>query len=195
MSIQTREGLQRLLEGNDRFREGRAQPYQANAYGVEVAAAQKPFAVILGCSDSRVPIETIFDQQPGDVFVIRVAGNIVTDEGLGSMEYAVDQFQSPLVLVLGHSGCGAVAAAISQVVEGTHFTGHIGSLVSDIAPAVGAVREDPDMYNAAIAENVRRNMIAIAERSPLMAQAQREGRITIAGAVYDLHTGRVRLIE
>lgn len=170
-------------------------PYEPNAYGVEIAASQKPFAVILGCSDSRVPIETIFDQQPGHVFVIRVAGNIVTDAGLGSIEYAIDQFQSPLVLVLGHSGCGAVAAAVSQVADGTHFFGHIGSLVSDIAPAVAAVREDPDMYNAAIAENVRRNMAAVTERSPLLAQAQRDGTITIAGAVYDLHTGRARVIE
>lgn len=195
MTLETTKALDRLLEGNQRFVEGRSQLHSMTTYGVEVAAGQSPFAVVLGCSDSRVPVETIFDQEPGKIFVIRVAGNIVNDDGLGSIEYAVDLFKAPLVLVLGHSGCGAVAAAIQQVERGTHFPGHIARLVSTIAPAAASTRHLPDAYDAAIAENVRRNVVELTSRSPLLAEAAGSGNVAIAGAVYDLKTGKVSLID
>lgn len=195
MKVETSKALERLLEGNTRFVEGRPELHTMTTYGVELAVGQNPFAVVLGCSDSRVPVETIFDQEPGNIFVIRVAGNIVNDDGLGSMEYAVELFKSPLVLVLGHSGCGAVAAAIQQVEEGTRFPGHIAKLVSTIAPAAASTRNFPDAYDAAIAENVRRNVAQLTGRSTLLADAARSGNIAIAGAVYDVKTGKVSLID
>ncbi len=195
MAIETNSGLQRLLDGNQRFVEGRTQLHEMTAFGIEVAAGQNPFAVVLGCSDSRVPIETIFDQEPGNVFVIRVAGNLVNDDGLGSMEYSFEMLKSTLILVLGHSGCGAVAAAMQQVNDGSEFPGHIARLVSSIAPAAVATRGSTDHYRAAVEENVRRNASAITERSPMLANAVRERRLTIAGAVYDLSTGKVTLVE
>lgn len=185
------EHLQQLLDGNARFAKGSAAIQRA-----ELALGQEPFAVVLGCSDSRVPVETVFDRGPGEIFVVRVAGNVVTGETLASVQYAVELLKTPLVLVLGHTGCGAVSAALELVrAPATAFPGEIGSLVEQIVPAARAhANESEDAWPSAVAENVRRSMDALSA-DPLLAKAVEDRRIAIRGAVYDLHSGSVRVLE
>ena len=184
--------VDRLLAGNRRFVEEHPTSPLQSALRIELAAGQTPFAVVLGCSDSRVPIETIFDQQPGSLFVVRVAGNIVNDDGLASIEYSVDILNSMLVVVLGHSQCGAVTAAVQHVRDGTTFHGHIQGLADAIAPAADATRStDGDWLENAVAENVRRSAAELVRRSPLLAAAVENRSVGIVGAVYDLHSGKV----
>jgi carbonic anhydrase len=190
------EALARLLEGNRRFVEERPQSAVPSAQRIELASAQRPFAVVLGCSDSRVPVETIFDQRPGDLFVIRLAGNIVSSEGLASIEYAREMLGSSLVLVLGHTGCGAVQAAISLVESGTAFPGHIALLAEAIAPIARDTRSaKTDWWTAAIECNARAAKLAILRRSPIVRTAAARGRLRVAAALYDLHTGVVALLD
>jgi carbonic anhydrase len=188
--------LARLLEGNRRFAEGRSQAAAASAQRIELADAQQPFAAILGCSDSRVPVETIFDQGPGDLFVIRVAGNIVTTEGLGSIEYAVEILGSSLVVVLGHSNCGAVRAAMSFVESGTTFPGHIQLLAQAIAPIAAETRAaDGEWWPAAVACNTRAAHRTMLRRSPLLRVAATRGKLRVAAMLYDLHSGSVEVLD
>ncbi len=188
--------LTRLIEGNRRFAEGRPQAAAASARRIELADAQQPFAAILGCSDSRVPVETIFDQGPGELFVIRVAGNIVTAEGLGSIEYAVEVLGSSLVVVLGHSSCGAVRAAMSFVESGTAFPGHIQILAEAIAPIAADTRDaQGDWWPAAVACNARAARLGILRRSPLLRVAANRGKVRVAAMLYDLRSGAVELLD
>lgn len=186
--------LAALMAGNARFAAGTPRCVPATARRTELANGQAPFAAVLGCSDSRVPVETIFDHDPGDVFVVRVAGNFVTDTGLGSLEYSVAVLKSELVMVLGHSSCGAVKAA-TQALKGETFPGHIQSLATAIEPAAKATKgKAGDWVANAIAENVRMNAKALLARSTILAEAHAAGKITIVGAVYDLPTGKVNLL-
>lgn len=186
------EAIQRLEAGNARFAAGRPSCGPLGARVAELAAGQNPFAIVLGCSDSRVPVETIFDQEPGNVFVVRVAGNFLTGPGLGSIEYAIAVLKSKLIVVLGHSKCGAVSAAISHVEHGTTQPGHIQDLVTAIEPAAKAARGHAgDWVAAAVAENVRQNVAAMSQRSEIVSSAVRSGSLRVVGGVYDLHTGRV----
>ena len=178
--------LARLLEGNGRYVEGHPHAARASAHRVELADAQRPFAVVLGCSDSRVPVETIFDQGPGDLFVIRLAGNIVTAEGLASIEYAIEFLGSGLVIVLGHTGCGAVQAAISVAESGAYPPGHIGLLAEAIAPST----RDAHPVEA----NARASARALVGRSSIVRAAVARG-VRVLAAIYDLHTGRVTLLD
>ncbi len=186
------KAIQLLQEGNERFLKGQAVCESLTATRLELTAGQAPFATILGCSDSRVPLETLFDQKPGQLFVVRVAGNIVTDSGLGSIEYGVKVLNTPLVVVLGHSSCGAVDATIKYVANGVTQPGHIMNLVRQIEPAATATEKKPGnwLYNA-IAQNVRNNITALTERSTILADAVNAKKILIVGGVYDLHSGRI----
>jgi carbonic anhydrase len=187
--------LARLAEGNRRFVEERPQAPPSSAHRVELASGQSPFAVVLGCSDSRVPIETIFDQHPGNLFVIRLAGNIVNDDGLASIEYGIEVLRCMLVVVLGHSQCGAVRAALEHVRAGTIFSGHIQRIADAITPSVRrAAARDGDVWEGAVAENVRAGAQAILDRSALVRAAAAQGSVRVAGAVYELHTGEVRFL-
>jgi len=187
--------LDDLLAGNDRFAAGTPTAQQATAAGAEMALGQAPYATILSCSDSRVPVETIFDHGPGDIFVVRVAGNFVNDDGLASIEFAVSKLGSNLVMILGHSGCGAAEAAIASL-SGTTFPGHIGRLATAVAPAaIAAKAQAGDWYANTIAENVRANVAALTARSAILAEAAASGAILICGAVYDIHTGTVQLLS
>jgi carbonic anhydrase len=186
------EALAKLKAGNERFAAGKPQCAPLTARVAELASGQNPFAIVLGCSDSRVPVETIFDQVPGNIFVVRVAGNFLTNEGLGSIEYAVDHLHSKLILVLGHSSCGAVSAAVAYLKSGTAQLGHIQDLVTAIEPAARVAKSaHGDWLTNAIAENVKRNVTAMAQRSSIIHEAVSAGHLQVAGAVYDLHTGRV----
>lgn len=186
--------LEDLMAGNARFAAGKPVGQMATARRAELAARQAPFATILSCSDSRVPVETVFDHGPGDIFVIRVAGNFVNDDGLASIEFAVDLLKSPLIMVLGHSGCGAISAAI-EARNGATFAGQIGRLADAVAPAVEATHDAGSGWHAAaVAQNVRDAVRALTERSSILTDAVRDGNLLIVGAVYDLHTGKVELL-
>jgi carbonic anhydrase len=186
------EALAKLKEGNHRFASGKPQCLPLTARVAELSHGQNPFAIVLGCSDSRVPVETIFDQVPGNIFVVRVAGNFLTNDGLGSIEYSVANLHSKLILVLGHSNCGAVSAAVAYVKSGTSQPGHIQDLVTAIEPAAEATKDmHGDWVANAVAENVARNAAALTHRSSIVAEAAKSGSLRVAGAVYDLHTGRV----
>lgn len=191
MPANSAEALALLKAGNARFVAGAAHfaPPELDAGDPR---AQSPFAVVLGCSDSRVPIETIFDQVPGRVFVVRVAGNFLNDANYGSIEFAVAVLKAKLVLVLGHTDCGAVGAAIASAKDGVAHPGHIAGLIKILAPAIEATRDEPgDWYANAIAENVRRNVEALTSGSQIIAEAAANGEIAIIGGVYDLGSGEV----
>jgi carbonic anhydrase len=190
--------LRRLQAGNQRFVTGRAKaPMRTNVRRAELADGQAPFAVILGCSDSRVPPEIVFDQGLGDLFLVRIAGNTAADPVVvGSVQYSAVKLGSLLVMVLGHDDCGAVKAAIDVETNGATLPGQLGSLTQPILPAVQAVRSEPadKILDAAIRENVRR---AVAElgADPLLADLVAKQKLVIVGAEYQLHTGRVELLK
>jgi carbonic anhydrase len=189
------QALELLKAGNARFASGAP---QAEAYGpriAELASGQSPFATVLGCSDSRVPIETVFDQAPGALFVIRVAGNFLNNDNLGSIEFAVEILNVNLIVVLGHESCGAVTAALEYVREGIGQQSHIQNLVDAVAPAVRAARELPgEWLENAIALNVERNVKAMPAQSNIIAKPFEAGALAVVGAIYSVRTGKVDFI-
>ena len=189
--------LARLLAGNHRFVTGHARhPHQRLADLHEVAAGQHPFVVTIGCADSRVSPELLFDQGLGDVFDNRVAGNIVDDLLLGSTEFAVEEFGTPLILVLGHERCGAITATIDAIETGGTAPGHIGTIVDALRPIVEPVLDEPgDRVDLAVRANVRAQVAALTARSPLIAAHVAAGELRVVGARYDLDNGRVTLVH
>jgi carbonic anhydrase len=185
--------LKRLLDGNQRFVQQKANhPDQSKARLQEVAQAQHPFATILSCADSRVPPEILFDEGIGDLFDVRIAGNVVNPEILGSLEYAVAALGSPLIMVLGHERCGAVTAAV----KGKPLIGHLGSFVKAIEPAVKSVKgKSGDPVENAVIANVQYQVGELKQRSVLLTQQILAGKLKIVGGRYDLDTGEVSLIE
>ena len=185
--------LDRLLDGNKRFVDGVPQrPHQSTQRREELAKGQKPFAVVVGCSDSRVPPEVVFDQGLGDVFVVRVAGNVVDDTALGSIEFAVVKLGARLIVVLGHESCGAVDAALS----GATVPGHIGDVVKAITPNIAQAKGAAgNALDAAIRDNVAAVAAKLRSAQPLLAPMVADGSLRVVGAVYDLDTGRASLIE
>ena len=183
------EALQTLLDGNKRFAAGaETHPKQDRTRRDEVKAGQKPFAVIVGCSDSRIPPEILFDQGIGDLFIIRLAGNIVDDTALGSIEYAVDHLGTRLVVVLGHSKCGAVTATA----KGGEAHGHIGSIAQAILPALENVKgQSGDLVDNAIRENAKLVTATIASSKPILEKMVEEGKIGVVPLYYDIDTGLV----
>jgi len=192
-ALDGKQALQRLLAGNQRYVAKKAlHPNQTAERRAEIAKSQHPFAIVLGCSDSRVPPELIFDQGLGDLFVIRVAGNIVDNTVLGSIEYAVEHLHTPLVVVLGHKKCGAVSAAV----VGGHAPGHINSLVEAIMPAVERARNRAgDLVENTVRINVDMAVGQLKSSEPILAQLSREGKLMIIGSRYDLDTGAVEIIQ
>lgn len=187
------EALTLLQAGNAEFLTDA--PYRradTRARRLEIAAAQAPFAVLVGCSDSRVSPELLFGRGLGELFIIRVAGNTVDLAALGSVEYAVSQLGVPLVVVLGHERCGAVAAALAVVETNATFPGRIGDMVEPIIPAVLSARGDEGiLLHDAVVANVERVLLGLRQSSPLLQDAEEAGRLRIVGAVYDLDDGRV----
>jgi carbonic anhydrase len=189
------EALARLVEGNKRFRRGIApQAAIRRASLRKLAQSQRPFATILGCSDSRVPPEWIFDAGLGELFVIRVAGNILSPEIAGSLQYAGSHLHTPLFVVLGHEGCGAIAAALASKYEGAKHKSRIQILVDSIVPGLpkfGAKVPRADRIARAVESNVRRT-VQLIQDSPEGRARMAEGRMKIVGAVYEIESGRVR---
>jgi len=190
------EALSRLLEGNRRFVANKAfHPNESPSTREKLAKGQAPFAIILGCSDSRVPPEVVFDFGLGDLFVIRVAGNIVEDAGVGSIEYAVEHLGTPLIVVLGHERCGAVKATIETLDAGGEAPGHIAELVRKLKPAVESSRNVPgDKVDNAVRENSRRMAKELAGLEPFLKERVDAGTVKVVAARYDLDTGVVELL-
>jgi len=187
------EALARLKAGNERFVTGRfLHPNEDADRRAEVAKGQKPFAIIVGCSDSRVGPEVVFDQGLGDLFVVRTAGNVVDDIALGSIEYAVEHLGAPMILVLGHTRCGAVAAAVA----GGEAHGHVGSVVEKIKPAVEETKgKAGDAVDNAVRANVRNVVNQLRGAGPILSGLVKSGKLKVVGACYDLDTGRVGMVE
>jgi carbonic anhydrase len=193
-SVAPAEAISKLKEGNGRYTTGNLQhPGQTAERRTELANTQHPFATILSCSDSRVPPEIVFDQGLGDLFIVRVAGNVINDEGLGSIEYSVDHLGTRLILVLGHQSCGAVKAARETIAAKGKAPGHIESLVTAIKPAVEATaKEDLD---ATIKANVKNVVQALRSSTPILKTEVDSGKIQVIGGYYTLDTGAVTFLE
>lgn len=185
------EALQKLIQGNKRFASNSvSHPNQTAARRTEVVSGQHPFAVVLACADSRVAPEILFDQGLGDLFVVRVAGNILNDEGIGSMEYAVEHLHVPLIVVLGHSKCGAVTAAVA----GGHAPGHIHTIVESLEPSVKATQGLPgDAVDRVIKANVERVVKQLNGMQPILEESIKQGKLKVVGGCYDLATGHVEI--
>ncbi|MDQ7816616.1 MAG: carbonic anhydrase [Melioribacteraceae bacterium] len=192
-SITADEALIKLLEGNNRFVEFKQNhPHQDQTRLTEMSLSQKPFAVIVGCSDSRVPPEIIFDQGLGDLFVIRNAGNVVDDFALASIEYAVEHLDVKLIVVLGHERCGAVDAAV----KGGHLPGHLTKLIEEINPSVEKVKKmGGDLLTNAVNANAERITEQLRSSEELLKEFVDHKELNIVTAYYDLDTGKVEIIK
>lgn len=184
--------LERLIQGNQRYVTSTTVCHEDwSAKRSALLENQKPFAVIVACSDSRVPPEIIFDQSLGDLFVVRVAGNIVDDFAIGSIEYGVNVLGANLVLVLGHSNCGAVQAAL----KGMKFDNHIQEVLNEIQPAIAATKgESGDLLEKAIKANVKIVEEKLKSSKPLLAALMEKGTLRISGAYYHLESGKVEFL-
>ncbi|MGB6714994.1 MAG: carbonic anhydrase, partial [Candidatus Cybelea sp.] len=183
------EALERLKAGNARFMAGTPEHEPYGPRVSEFSGDQKPFAVILACSDSRLPVETLFDQLPGKIFVVRVAGNFVSDDTLGSIEFGVDALKAKLIVVLGHSQCGAVKAALRYVRDGIEQPGHVQQIVQKVAPAVLAARGFPgDWLDNGTVQNVALNVQAVTANSEIIAARVNAGEAKVIGGIYNVHT-------
>jgi len=196
--------LERLKEGNRRFvADARSEKgVSSPSRRTEVAAGQEPFAIILGCSDSRVPAEIVFDQGLGDLFVIRVAGNIVAASQVGSVEFAASRFATRLVVVLGHSQCGAITATLEEIQQaGDHPSRNLRSIVDRIRPSVETLlatelRHDPDaLVRQAVRANIRASVNHLRHGSQILEQLIEENGLHVVGAEYSLESGVVEFFE
>jgi carbonic anhydrase len=195
--LSAEHALQRLIDGNERFLRGEARfPTVCKETLADLAKGQRPYATILGCSDSRVPPELIFDANFGDLFIVRVAGNVVSAEVMGSLQYAGSHLHTPVFVVLGHEGCGAVKAALSSKLHDVEHQSRIQILVDNMLPGLSNLRaelSEEAQLAKAVEANVRWSMHQLAE-SPEGKAAIRESRAKLVGAVYEIATGRVRYL-
>ena len=189
-----RIGLKKLMGGNKRFVEGKSiKPRQDAETIKKLENGQEPFATIVGCSDSRVPNEMIFDQGLGDLFIIRTAGQVSAAASYGSMEFAVLKLKTKLIVVLGHTECGAVAAAVARPED---VPGHIVTLINEIKPSVVKCSHLPgDPVNNAVRQNVIDQVMNLRDLDPILHKKYLAGEILIVGAVYDIHTGKVEFLQ
>jgi len=195
-AIAPADALKRLVDGNARYAAGTLNERDFSAGRAARVQGQYPFAQILSCADSRVSPELLFDQGPGDLFVMRVAGNIVSPDLLASLEYGAKFLGAPLIMVLGHSGCGAVDAAIKVLKAKTVLPGHLPALVREIKPAVIVAQKakSGNLLDNAVAENVRRQVTRLKTSPPIVQKLYRDKKIDIVGGVYDLATGKIALV-
>lgn len=202
--ITSNEALERLVSGNKRYLNGETQYTELvnEQRRNNLVGGQEPWAVILGCSDSRVPGEIIFDHGLGDLFVIRVAGNIVAPSQVGSIEFAVEAYGTPLVVVLGHTNCGAIHATLDALKnpEATH-SHNLNSIVSRIRPSLETLVEtdlakSPDeLAKYAVRANIRASVSQIQYSSPILEQRVQSGQLKVVGAQYSLDTGKVDFLD
>ena len=194
------EALQKLLDGNKRYVESKMGACTASdaAARERLAKSQHPYAIVLSCSDSRVPPELIFDKSLGEIFVVRVAGNVADPIVVGSIEYATEHLGSPLIMVLGHERCGAVTAAVNS--KGSP-EGNIGAIIKAIAPAARKAKEmsrgktSEELVECAVEVNAKAVAASLTRKSKLLAEQLKEGKIKIVAAKYDLDDGKVTLLK
>jgi carbonic anhydrase len=191
-SLPADAALSRLLEGNKRFVAGAAtHPDQTVERRTELTQGQHPFAVVLTCADSRLSPEVIFDQGLGDLFVIRNAGNLTDDHVVGSIEYAVEHLHTKLIVVLGHTKCGAVSAAVA----GGEAPGHLASIVSSLTDAVTMAKHKPgDAIDNAVRINAKLTAASLATAEPILAKAVKDDAVRVVAGRYDLATGAVEIL-
>ncbi|HEU4730107.1 MAG TPA: carbonic anhydrase [Kofleriaceae bacterium] len=199
-SLPPEDGLQRLVEGNQRFRNGTGGAGAGRNFDAARAAApQRPFAIVLGCSDARTPVEIVFDQGFGDLFVVRVAGNIVAPSIVGSIEFAASQFGTRLVVVMGHSGCGAVAATMQALATGLGpASKNLRAITDRIAPHVEAIARHgsgAEAMREAMRANVRASVDHLRHGSQILEELVLKGRLAVAGAEYEIETGQVHFFD
>lgn len=196
-TLSPEQAIKRLLEGNRRYISGQTQERVFASTRANLAGGQNPYACILSCADSRVSPELCFDEERGDLFVTRVAGNYLTSDILASLEYGVAVLHTPLIMALGHTRCGAVSAAVNAYEKNTQFPGHIQTIVTALMPAVRAAAAKPhtgSLTEASIIENITQNVQRLQEATPILSDAVRGGRVKVVGGLYDLETGRVELV-
>ncbi|MBK1988181.1 carbonic anhydrase [Sphaerospermopsis aphanizomenoides BCCUSP55] len=193
--VSANEAQRRLVEGNRRFyNQNRQYPNQSKRRLQSVAKTQYPYAAILGCADSRVPPEIVFDQGLGDLFVVRVAGNIASDATIGSLEYAAAALGTQLIVILGHKRCGAVQEAIKN----EQFPGRINSVVDSIKPALAQnqpITNDVDSNKDAVINNIKYQTEQLQRNSPVLERLTRDDRLKIVSAFYDIDTGKVQFLN
>ena len=200
------QALEMLKQGNARFVENVQNPQSTLLASNALTHVHEPFAIILGCSDARVPAEIVFDQGLGDLFVIRVAGNVVAPSQIGSVEFATEKFATKLVVVLGHSHCGAVTACVETLINpDQQFSPNLRSIVDRIRPSVYNLHEiytangqdidAQELINRGIKANVRMSVTQLKHGSRILEDAVNNGSLIIVGVVYDLDTGKVTFIE
>ena len=200
------EALELLKKGNERYVDSLTNPDPMTKRRPELTSDQYPLAIILGCSDARVPVEIVFDQGLGDLFVIRVAGNIVAPSQIGSIEFAAEKFDTQLVVVLGHSHCGAVTACVETLINPEkYYSPNLQSIVDRIRPSVYNLHElatangqdvDADaLIDRAIRANVRMSVSQLKHSSQALEHLTNTGQLLIVGAEYDIDTGKVRFLE
>ena len=199
-SVSADQALRDLLDGNDRFRSGkRVTPRGRPEDFLALTHGQFPEAVVVSCADSRVPPEIVFDVGVGDIFVVRVAGNVIGGAGVsvkGSIEYAVAELDVPLILVLGHSGCGAVKSAIKHIDDKDSLPGAISGLVELVKPAVARSKGMPgDPLENAVRKNVEIGVERLQQLEPIIARRVKDHKVKVAGGVYNLLNGTVTLID
>jgi carbonic anhydrase len=195
-AISPDDALKRIMDGNSRYAANTVANKDFSAGRAARVTGQYPVAAILSCADSRVAPELAFDQGPGDLFVVRVAGNFVNDDGLASLEYAVKFLGVPLIMVLGHSNCGAVDATIKVLKDGARLPGHLQEMIRDIKPAVEIAKKSKpeNLLSAAILENVRHGVRRLTNAKPIVSKLVQDKKVKVVGANYDLASGKVALL-
>jgi len=188
--------LARLMAGNGRYVSGQLTERDFSANRAARAQGQAPFAAILGCADSRVAPELAFDQAPGELFIVRVAGNFVTPEGLGSLEFGAAVLGTKVIMVLGHTSCGAVNATVEALQKGNSLPGHIAGLVTAMKPGIEPIMKTtgPDLQQRAVVANVQANVRRLQTEKPILGDMVAAGKLRVVGAYYDLPTGKVILV-
>jgi len=202
--ISATDALLELRDGNRRFVAGEvdAASMAGRAHQAGMSNGQTPFAIVLACSDSRVPVELVFDQGFGDLFVIRVAGNVVAPSQIGSIEFAASQFDTKLVVVLGHSNCGAVIATLKELsLEKTHRSPNLRAIVDRVRPAIEPLLEthrdsdDQALMGAAVRANIQASVEKLSHGSLILEQLINNSELTIVGAEYSIETGKVEFFD
>jgi carbonic anhydrase len=189
------EALDELLTGNERYVAGKNLHHDFGPERASLVNSQRPFAMVLSCADSRVSPEFAFDQGRGRLFVVRLAGNFVDENGLASIEFGAAVLGSPLILVLGHDNCGAIKAAVDVVTKGTKLPGHLPQLISYLTPAVERSKgQAGSLEDNAIRNNVLLNVAKLQNATPILADLVKEKKLAVAGGIYHLATGRVEIL-
>lgn len=192
------QALERLMAGNARYVAGKTVPINFATTRQALAGGQNPYACLVSCADSRIGPEFCFDEGRGDLFVTRVAGNFVNTDILASLEYGTAVLGAPLIMVLGHTSCGAIGAAVQAYTENASFPGHIQALTTALAPAVRQAAKSAKgdaLVAAATKDNVRLNVKMLTESNPIISDRVAKGKLKIVGGIYDLVTGQVDLVS